>query len=209
MLILNDQTSYENNQDTSSNLINVYEDGESTYMSGNMRKWFPLDEYVTTDNTILKITVEIIEETEIHRLCLDSDNDLENGARCFMFSGTQSPDKNFIYYGLSQLNAGETGTYYIRISEFYKGTMDRIVLGQDNDAGNRTKGESKFSNIAFFESKESCLKDKGYKFTFSECTSKSFISEIEKVMEANKCPPGDGWSELMSFFDLSLETQVQ
>ena len=209
MSILNDQTSYENNQDTSSNLIDVSEDGVYAYMSGNVWKWFPLDDYVITDNTILRITVEIIEETEVHFLCLDSDNDLTNGARCFMFSGTQSHDKNVIYYGLSQLNAGETGTYYIRISEFYKGTMDRIVFGQDNDAGDRTKGESKFSNIAFFESEDSCLKDKGYNLTFTECTSENFISEIEKVMEANECPPGDGWSELMSFFDLSLKTQVQ
>ena len=129
MSILNDQTSYENNQDTSSNLIDVSEDGVYAYMSGNVWKWFPLDDYVITDNTILRITVEIMEETEVHSLCLDSDNDLENGARCFMFSGTQSPDKNFIYDGLSQLNAGETGTYYIRISKFYKGTMDRIVFG--------------------------------------------------------------------------------
>jgi len=210
MLIFNHQLSYEDRQDTDDNLMVVSDDSNSISMRGNLWKAMALTESLDiTDDTVLQFDFLLTEETEIHAICLEEDLYDDNGARCFKVAGSQTENLGnvFIYRDIHETHEGEQYSYMIRLSEFFKGTMNYIVFIHDNDSSDKTTGESTYSNIKVFEA-ESCLAaiNQDFEFSTEECTAESFTTQIEMVDE---CSGRDPWPELLAFFDVNLEHQVR
>uniref|UniRef100_A0A7S4K7J0 Uncharacterized protein n=1 Tax=Odontella aurita TaxID=265563 RepID=A0A7S4K7J0_9STRA len=209
----NYQKLYNSDQDKNGDLMEVSDDGMSLTMYGNSQKALAFnDPVMVTEDTVLSFRLQVDVAPEITSLCLDEDLVRGEPARCIMAGGFQRTGLgSIIYKGIEQTYVGEgENLYHLRLRDFYEGEMNYIGFLQDNDA-DEDVGLSTFSDIKIYDVQPSCLEDKSFSFSMTECTLDAFLGEVETVMgnPANGCSNTDAWAELMSFFDASSDVEIE
>uniref|UniRef100_A0A7S2MWT7 Uncharacterized protein n=1 Tax=Helicotheca tamesis TaxID=374047 RepID=A0A7S2MWT7_9STRA len=203
----NDQVIYDGNtQDRDKrNIWDVSDDGLSITMRDNNWKAVEVPAYSIEEDTVLMFDFTLIEETEIHGICLDDNLDHDDITTCFKVAGHQDVENNF--YTVpdetrpSITSPTVTKTYAIRVGHFLAGRQLRnLVIVQDNDVGDKKGGESSFSNIHLFNAETCLLDDTSFTFTVDECTFSKTFSGLEDQLESKQSCSPNAWSELFGFF---------
>ncbi len=129
------------NQDNAGDFT-VVDGGNGLQLQNNTWKSIPFN-YTVTANTVIEFDFSSSSEGEIHAIGFENNNSLTS-SRYFKVHGTQN-------YGVTNFDNYSSGTtrYVIPVGNFYTGSMDRLVIINDNDGG--TGNNSIFSNLRIYE----------------------------------------------------------
>ncbi len=127
-------------------IVSVQDAGATLYLNGNRWKAVSLP-YNVTANTILQFDFKSNFQGEVQGIGFDSDSTL-SPEWFFQVFGTQA-------WGITSQHdyAGSFGqwkTYTFRVGDYFTGSFNRLVLGNDHDVANPT-GESYFRNVKVYE----------------------------------------------------------
>lgn len=129
------------NQD-SDGTFSVTNTGSSLNLTNNTWKYITLN-YEVTSSTVVEFEFSSTSEGEIHGIGFESDYTLTS-SMYFKVHGSQN-------YGTTNYDnyVSGTTTYIIPVGSFYTGTMDRLVILNNNDSG--TGNTSTFNNVKIYE----------------------------------------------------------
>ena len=131
--------------------------GDKLRMTGNTWKKVVFDSPITiTENTVLSFDFSSSAQAELHGIGVDSDEDVTNaGTQFFKLFGTDAAFPNLNTTDFNDYPrdgaVGDVVPYTIPIGQFITGTVDFLIFFTDKDAGDKSVGESVFSDLEFFE----------------------------------------------------------
>jgi hypothetical protein len=226
--IENHQLQYDQNQDSSpirDNMATI--DGPSINFSGNMWRAIKLPTPLAPTylgDFVVSFDFTITEAAEIHAICFDENreyglqNDIRNTdpRRCVATSYFQSrPNVPHVIFSDFQAREGESHRYVLNLSKLYDrmyNPINYIAFVHDNDLGDKSAGDSTYSNIAITTSLTSCLDDADFSFDLTDCTTGNFLDSVKQAMidkgEAACGANPDPLMELFKIFDAAQETDV-
>jgi len=154
------QFSYAKNQDIREHPLVISADGMEAHLKGNTWRALELPSPLELNYASeLSFDFTLHEHVEVHSICFDNDligygesNNKDNLKCCFTVANYPSEAWSWMYHLEPKTQEGETNHYHYHIGTKCRGTMNYLVLVQDIDnGGDRTLGNSTFSNIAVTE----------------------------------------------------------
>ncbi|MEM0913759.1 MAG: DNRLRE domain-containing protein [Planctomycetota bacterium] len=139
---LGEGTSYDVGQDVSGG-VTYGADGTSVTLSGNAWKRFELG-YTLTADTVLEFDLSVADAGEVLAIGFDNDNNHRNGVSVFQLSGTQ------LWNSANQSYSQGSGSYQIRVGDYFTGAVTHLVLIADDDAD--ASSVATFANLRVYES---------------------------------------------------------
>ncbi|MBB6431748.1 primosomal replication protein N, partial [Algisphaera agarilytica] len=117
-------------------------DGTSATVTGNAWKRYELG-YTLTADTVLAFDLNVVDGGELLTIGFDNDNSHTNGVSMFQLSGSDT------WNGLNQSQRNGSGSYQIRVGDFFTGAVTHLVIGADDDAN--SSSNATFTNLRVYE----------------------------------------------------------
>eukprot|EP00580_Thalassiosira_gravida_P018228 CAMPEP_0201660542 /NCGR_PEP_ID=MMETSP0494-20130426/3174_1 /ASSEMBLY_ACC=CAM_ASM_000839 /TAXON_ID=420259 /ORGANISM="Thalassiosira gravida, Strain GMp14c1" /LENGTH=1055 /DNA_ID=CAMNT_0048138461 /DNA_START=69 /DNA_END=3236 /DNA_ORIENTATION=+ len=225
--IENNQVSYDSTTQDSTpirdHLMQISPDGSSITVHGNAWRAMPLTtpllaselgDFVVSFDFVMREVGDFIHicfEDNLEHGDYDDPTDNEyDPKRCFELND-YDPSTNAVAFRSYMPGIGEPHRYVANLSKLFErfNEFKYFAIVADSDAGDKSGGEFTISNIHITTSLTSCLKDVGFSFQVSDCTTENFLAKIgERMVDAN-CPGAqDPLLELMALFDATQEMEV-